>query len=163
MSNFSQLYNPNQSMINQLLRQKDNIDNMLNQYQNIPQQAPIQNIINQTSAIDFEARVLNENEDVNNVLINRRTMFLDRNNKKLYVKEIDGRISEEYEIVIPKDEKDLKIEMLENKLKEMEVKLNEHPEFNRSNDEINQSIANDNGKLKSTTKTDGKSISEQTK
>ena len=37
-------YGPNQGMINQLLRQKDNIDNMISQYSQ-PQQ-PIQNIIN---------------------------------------------------------------------------------------------------------------------
>ena len=47
MANYNSLYNPNQAIINQLLRQKDNIDNILNQY-NQPQ-APVQNIINTIS------------------------------------------------------------------------------------------------------------------
>ena len=31
MANYNNFYNPNQPMINQLMRQKDNIENMLNQ------------------------------------------------------------------------------------------------------------------------------------
>ena len=111
------MYNQNQPIINQLLRQKDNIENLLNQY-NQPQ--PIQNIIN--TGTDFEARILKDDEEVENILINRRTMFLDKKNKKLLVKELDGKISEEYEIVMPLDEKDKRILELENKLKEMEVR-----------------------------------------
>ena len=85
-------YNPNQTMINQLMRQKDNIENMLSQYSQ-PQQ-PIQNIINTGVTTDFEARILKDDEEVENILITRRTMFLDKKNKKLQIKELDGKISE---------------------------------------------------------------------
>lgn len=112
-------YNPN--MINQLMRQKDNIDNLINQYS----QPPVQNIIN--TGTDFEARILKDNEQIENILINKKTMFLDETNKRLIIKEVDGTISKEYEIVIPLDEKDKKILELENKLKEMEEKY-EHTE-----------------------------------
>ena len=151
-------YNPynNQPMINQLMRYKDNIDSMINQM-NTP--APVQNIINTTTGTEFEARILNEDEEVENILINKRTMFLDKNNKKLVIKEVDGKISEEYEIVIPLDEKDKKILELENRLKEMEVKFNEHTEPIRTNDVKQQSNANDDGNVKSSTKTSSKSIS----
>lgn len=154
-------YNPNQNMINQLMRQKDNIESMLNQY-NQPQQ-PIQNIIN-TGGSEFEARILNENEDVANIYINKRTMFLDKTNKKLLIKEINGEISEEYEIIIPLDEKDKKIFELEKKLKEMEEKINvKYAEPIRSNVELDKSNANGDEYVKSTTETNAKSISKSTK
>ena len=106
------MYNPNQQVINQLLRQKDNVENLLNQYS----QPPVQNIIN--TGTDFEAKIIEE-EDVNNILVSKRTMFLDKKNKKVLIKEIDGKISEEYEIIVPLDEKDKKILDLEKRLKEL--------------------------------------------
>ena len=48
------MYN-NQTMINQLMRQKDNIDSLIQQYS---QPIPVQNIIN--TGVDFEARILKE-------------------------------------------------------------------------------------------------------
>ena len=108
---------------------------------------------------DFEARILKDEEEIENILINKRTMFLDKKNKRLVVKEIDGNISEEYEIVVPLDEKDKKIMELEKRLREMEVKMNEHTEPIRTNDEIKQSNADDDTNIKSTTKTSSKSIS----
>ena len=154
-------YNPNQNMINQLMRQKDNIDNLLNQY-NQPQQ-PIQNIINTGSNTEFEARILNENEDVANIYINKRTMFLDKKNKKLMIKEVDGKISEEYEIVIPLDEKDRKILELENRIKEMEGKIeNEYSEPIKPNNGKSKSYANDNEYDDTSTTTNGKKILKST-
>lgn len=153
-------FNPNQNMINQLLRQKDNIENMINQYSQPQAQAPVQNIINTGIPTDFEARILKENEQIENILINKRTMFLDKQNKKLVIKEIDGKISEEYEIVVPLDEKDKKIIELEKKLKEMEEKINvKFTEPNGTNVKFEQSNANDNVSTKSTTKTNSKPIS----
>ena len=153
------MYNPNQTMINQLSRQKDNIENMLNQYQQVP---PIQNIINQ-STTDFEAKILNDNEDVNNILISKRTMFLDRTNKKIYIKEVDGKISEEYDFIIPKDEKDLKIEELENKLKEMEGIVNEYSKHTKSINESIQSERDVDGDVNTTTKPSTKNVSKSAK
>lgn len=155
-------YNSNQPMINQLMRYKDNIDNMISQM-NTTQQAPVQNIINTTLGTEFEARILKDDEDVENVFINKRTMFLDKKNKRLVIKETDGKISEEYEIVIPLDEKDKKILELENRLKEMEGKLDaKYAEPIRSNNEQQQSDADDDGNVKSTTKTNVRAISKST-
>ena len=122
------MYN-NQAMINQLMRQKDNIDNLISQYS---QPSPVQNIIN-TSSLEFEARILKDNEEAENIFVARKTMFLDKKNKKLIIKETDGTISEEYEIVLPLDEKDKKILELEKKIKEMEE--HEHAESNVTDDE----------------------------
>ena len=137
----------NQPMMNQLLRYKDSIDSMINQM-NIPQpQPPVQNIINTTgTATDFEARILNEDEDVNNIFVMKKTMFLDRTNKKLLIKEVDGKISEEYEIVVPLDEKDIKIIELEKRLKDMEEKINvKLSEPIEPNDESKETNANVDG------------------
>lgn len=131
----------NQSMLNQLFRQKDNIENLISQYSQ--PQAPVQNIINTSNSTDFEARILKENEQIENILINKRTMFLDETNKKLTIKELDGTISKEYEIVIPLDAKDKKILELENKLKEMEEKY-EHSKPSSTNNKQQKSISNDN-------------------
>lgn len=109
----------NNQMINQLMRQRDNIDNLIGQYSQ--PQAPIQNFISTNGGTDFEAKVLTNGEDISNIMITKRTLFVDEKNKKVVIKETDGTISKEYEIVVPKDEKDLKIEELEQEI----IKLKE--------------------------------------
>ena len=144
MANYNNFYNPNQGIMNQLLRQKENVENMINQYSQMPSQAPIQNIINQSSNLEFEARILTDGEDISNIGITRKTLFVDEKNKKVAIKELDGTISKEYEIIVPKDEKDLKIEELETRLKEMEVKINECSKPSRTNGKFEQPDANAN-------------------
>ena len=121
----------NQNMLNQLMKQKENIDNMINQYSQ--QQPPVQNIINTIPPTDFEARILKENEDINNVFINKRTMLLDKKNRLLIVKEPNGNIIEQYEIVIPLDEKDKRIMALENEIKELKGMIINDAKPNNSN------------------------------
>lgn len=161
MAGFNNFYNPNQSILNQLMRQKENVENLINQY-NQPQ-APVQNIINTGTSLEFEAKILKDDEEVDNIFINRKTMFLDKKNKRLVIKEIDGKIEEEYEIIIPKDEKDLAIERLQNKLKEMEGKINEYEQHSISNTKQSKSNGYDNEYNDTTTKTNGTSISKKTK
>lgn len=150
MAGFNNFYNPNQSILNQLMRQKENVENLINQY-NQPQ-APVQNIINTGTGLEFEAKILKDDEEVDNIFINKRTMFLDKKNKKLLIKEVDGKISEEYEIVIPLDEKDKHILDLENRLKEMEVYINEHSKPSRTDDVEQKSNAIIDRNVKPTTK-----------
>ena len=113
----------------------------------------------------MEGKILKNNENVNDIIVMNRTMFLDESNKKLYIKEKDGTISKEYEIVIPKTKEELKIEelstnneKLSQKIQELEAKLNE-----QSNAKYNEPIIkNDkpnaipNGNAKPTTKTNTK-------
>ena len=145
-----------QSMLNQLMRQKDNINDLISQY--TQPQAPVQNIINTGS--DFEARILKKDEQVDNILVNKRTMFLDEYNKKLYIKELDGTISKEYEVVIPLDEKDKKIIALENKLREMGVKIDEFTEPISTDNKQQKSLSNVNEQYESNSATNGKTILE---
>ena len=150
--------NPNY-MMNQLMRQRENIDQLLNQYNQ--QTAPVQNIINTGNSVEFEAKELKNNEDVNNILVQRKTLFIDESNKKIYIKELDGTISKEYEIIVPLDEKDKKIQELENKLKNMEVMINNvrYEQPIQSNIECEQSNDDDDELTESKSKKLFKSIS----
>lgn len=157
-------YNSNQGIINQLMRQKDNIDNMINQYQQMPTQAPIQNIINQAPNVEFEARYLKENEDPMDIVIMRKTLFIDEASQKITVKEVDGTISKTYDIVIPLDEKDKKILELENKIKEMEEKINvEYVKPIRTIDGEQEPDEYADGVIESTTATNDKQSTRTTK
>lgn len=115
----TQFYNPTQS-----------IDRQIEELQNIKaryNQPPVTNIINtQPSTNELEARFITNNENVEDILVNKRTVFIDENNKQISIKEINGDISKKYQIIIPKDEKDIKIENLENRIRELEVIINEH-------------------------------------
>ena len=140
------------NIINQLYRQKDNIENMIAQYAN-PQPVPVQNIINTTTSTnDTEIKYLSKNDDVNNIIIMKKTVFIDEYNNKIMIKELDGTISKSYDIIIPKDEKDLKIEELENKIKELEEKINDkYTESTISVDDVKSTSTNVIKPIKSTT------------
>lgn len=132
----------NQNMINQLMKQKDSIDNMINQYS----QPPVQNIINAMPSTEFEARILKDTEDINAIFITKRTMFLDKKNKKIIIKEIDGRVSEEYDIILPLDEKDKRIQALEQELKDLKGMIMNDTRSNNSNaDSTNAAKESSNG------------------
>lgn len=117
------MYN-NQFMLDNLNRQKDRLDEMIKNYQSIPQ-TPINNFINtnQISNNMYELRKLTD--EVENIAVMRDTIFI--NDEKMEIKKLDGTI-EKYSIkkTYPKDKKDEEIERLNNKLKEMEMKLNEY-------------------------------------
>jgi len=140
------------NMINQLYRQKDNIESMLAQYAN-PQPAPVQNIINtSTSTNDIEIKFLNKNDDINNIIIMKRTVFIDEYNNRIMIKELDGTISKSYDIIVPKDEKDLKIEELENKVRELEEKINvQSTKLDVTVDDVKPTTTNVIKPIKSTT------------
>lgn len=145
-------YNYN-GMMNQLYRQKENIDNMINQYANTQATPPVQNIINTSNSSDIDVRFLNPNEDITNIIISKRTLFIDENNAKISLKETNGNISKEYMIIIPKDPKDLKIEELEEKIKGLEEKINgQYAKSSITNTNVETTDASTNKSIKSTTK-----------
>ena len=140
---FNNPYFNQQSNIERINNQIKELENLKGQYQNIPQQ-PIQNIINTNAnqSIEFEARFVNENEEVENIPINRKTAFISPKNGYLKIKEINGDITK-YDLIPPKDEKDLRIEELEKKIKEMEEQKNEHTNINGTVVEVKRSSSND--------------------
>ena len=136
------MYNPID--IQRIDKQIEDLQRIKASYQGMPQQ-PINNIITtatpqQNPTSFFEARFTTENPS--DILVNNKTAFINLKDGKLSIKEVDGEIKE-YFLILPKDEKDLKIENLEMKLREMEMKVNEYTKPNRTIDE--QSKSNEYG------------------
>ena len=118
------VYNPYGNPVDRIDNQIKELENLRKNYQNMPQQQPIQNIINTNGPqMEFEARILNENENPNEILVQRKTMFFEPKKGKLYIKELNGDIKE-YDVVLPKTEEQLKIEELERRLSVYEQSTN---------------------------------------
>ena len=101
---------------------------------------PIQNIINTQMPMNdmFMAQFVKENEKVEDMFINHKTAFIDLTNKELKIKETNGNITT-YGLILPKDEKDEKIELLEKQIQELKGMINnESNGYVSTNNEINQ-------------------------
>ena len=128
------MYN-NQYMIDNLTRQKDRIDEMIRNYQ---QPSPVNNFIstNQTSSKDLiEWRILNENEEVDNLYVQTKTLFI--NDNMMILKGVDGSL-EKWEVkkIYPIDKKDEKINQLEDEIKKLKEVINN--EYAKPNCTINE-------------------------
>ena len=143
------------NIIDNLNRQKDRIDEMIRNYQ---QPTPVNNYINtnQISSKDLvEWRILNENEEVDNLYVANKTLFINENT--MVLKGVDGSL-EKWEIkkTYPVDKKDEKINQLEEEIKKLKEVLNEHTkpisttrECVKSNDNVDEYV---DTKSKTTTK-----------
>ena len=154
------MYN-NQMMLDNLTRQKERIDEMIRSYQNQPQ--PVNNFINtgQTPNKDLiEWRILNENEEVDNLYVSNKTLFI--NDNLMVLKGVDGSL-EKWEVkkIYPKDKKDEKILELESKIKELEMKINEPTKPTISTRECNKSYEYANEYVESKPETNGRFVPEQ--
>lgn len=121
------------------------------------QQQPIQNIINTQMPLNnlFMAQFLKENEKVEEMFVNHKTAFIDLFKKELKIKDIDGTITT-YGLILPKDEKDERIEELEKQIQELKgMIVNEQSNGNVYADNESTEQNGNGGKLnkaKSTTK-----------
>ncbi|MBO7614775.1 MAG: hypothetical protein J6T15_03670 [Bacilli bacterium] len=138
------MYNSSNFMLDRLTKQKEEIDNLIRNYQN---QTPVNNFINTNQAQNtskdlVEWRVLNENEEVDNLYVANKTFFI--NDNKAILKGVDGSLIK-WDVVktYPKDKKDEKILELENKIKELEEKINGPTKSNSTNRESNKPYVND--------------------
>ena len=151
------MYN-NQYMIDNLNRQKDRIDEMIRNYQ---QPQPVNNFIN-TNQIPgkelIEWRILNENEQVDNLYVSNKTLFI--NDSTMILKGVDGSL-EKWEVkkIYPIDKKDQKINSLEEEIRKLKEVINEHSKSTSSNEQCFESNVNVNRNVESKSKTIGKSIS----
>ena len=133
-NNFMNPYNMNRRFNrDRLIRQRDEINYMLNDIDmgmnmdQQPQQSPVNNIINtqqipQNNNSTYIMKVLNDNDEVENIFIDENTIFI--GNDKMQIKKLDGTI-EKYEIkkYYPIDIKDKKIEELTNKLSDKDKQI----------------------------------------
>lgn len=134
------MYNPVD--LQRIDRQIEDLQRMKANYQQMSQPMPINNIINTQNQPVFEAKFTNENPS--DIFVQNKTAFIDLKNGVLTVKEPDGEMKQ-YGIILPKDEKDVKIENLEMKIREMEMRLNEHTEPVKPVTNEQQSNVHDNG------------------
>ena len=154
------MYN-NNFMLDKLVRQKEEIDNLMKAYQN--PQAPINNFINtnQIPSKDMvEWRILNENEEVDNLYVSSKTLFISDN--LMVLKGVDGSL-EKWEIkkIYPIDKKDEKINALEEEIKKLkEMMNNESSKPSSTNGEFEQSDELSDVNVKFKPKATSKSVSE---
>ena len=152
------MYN-NQYMLDNLTRQKERIDEMIRTYK---QPQPVNNFINtnQTPSKDLiEWRILNENEEVDNLYVANKTLFI--NDNLMVLKGVDGSL-EKWEVkkIYPIDKKDQKINDLEEEIKKLkEVINNEHTKSNEPIRKFEQSNVIDDVNVESKPKATSKSIS----
>ena len=135
------MYNT-QPMIENWKRQRDRIDEMIQNYQAMPTNPnPINNFINTNAPSQdnlYEVKKLNEKDEVENIVVFKDTIFI--GDDRLQIKKTDGTI-EKYEItkVYPKDKNDEKIKNLTEKIKELEERLNEYKSVDKPVEIIDQS------------------------
>lgn len=153
------MYGSNQNMIDNLMRQKDRIDEMIRNYQ---QPQPVNNFINANPTINkdmIEWRVLNENEEVDNLYVGNKTLFI--NDHLMVLKGVDGSL-EKWEVkkIYPIDKKDEKINTLEEEIRKLkEIISNEHTKPNEPTREFEQPDGTTNVNAQSKSKTNSKPIS----
>ena len=149
------------NMIENWKRQRDRIDEMIESYQNVPTN-PINNFINtQISNKDLiEWRILNENEEVDNLYVQNKTLFIGDN--LMVLKGVDGKL-EKWEIkkIWPIDKKDIRINELEDEVRKLKEVINEHTKSAESVRECDKSITNDDGDVDRKSKTISESIPKQ--
>ena len=149
-------------MIDRLAKQREEIDNLIRNYQN--PQTPVNNFINtnQTQSKELiEWRILGENEEVDNLYVSNKTLFMGEN--MAILKGVDGSL-EKWEVkkIYPIDKKDEKINALEEEIKKLkEMMNNEHEQSNITARSFKQSNANDDEYVESKPKTSSKSVSKQ--
>lgn len=124
----------NTYMLDSLNRQKDRIDEMIRTYQ---QPQPVNNFINtnQTSNENLiEWRILNENEEVDNLYVANKTVFI--SDSLMVLKGVDGSL-EKWEIkkIYPVDKKDEKINQLEEEIKKLKEMVDNGHKESSSSDE----------------------------
>lgn len=123
--NYYNMYMP-QPNLDRINRQIEDLNQLKQQIQSQPQVAPINNYINtNTPKIEMEAKMLTKGQTVEDVIVQNKTVFIDEDNSKVYIKDIDGTINKEYEIVVPKTPEQLRIEELEKELSEMKRRISD--------------------------------------
>ena len=152
----------NTFMLDRLSKQKEEIENMIRNYQN-PQQ-PVNNFIN-TNQIPhqdlIEWHILKENEEVDNLYVNNKTLFV--GDSMMVLKGVDGSL-EKWEIkkIYPIDKKDEKINALEEEIKKLKEMINnEHAKPTSTTTKRNKSNTNVDGDANRESTTNDETISEQ--
>lgn len=136
----------NTFMLDRLTKQKEEIENMIRNYQN--SQQPVNNFITtgQTPSKDLlEWRVLNENEEVDNLYVSNKTLFV--GDSTMVLKGVDGSLQKwDIRKTYPIDKKDEKINALEDEIKKLKEMIdNGDAKSTSTTSKSIKSDANDDG------------------
>ena len=139
----------NQYMLDNLARRKEQIEDMIRNYQ--------QPISQQTVKDYLELRILNENEEVDNLFVPNKTLFL--GDKNMVLKGVDGSL-QKWDIVktYPIDKKDERINELEQEIIKLKEVVNEYTKSTSTVGQFNKPDGTTNVNAKPEPKTSGKSI-----
>ena len=152
------MYNPNNMYMQDLQAMRDRIDQQMRQVQQQFQPQMQQPAINQTFQLaptsninDLDGKYASSIDEVKNTLTLKNTLFIDKENKNLWIKNADGTIRTfTLSEVIELDEKDKQIMELQKQIEELKgAVLNaKQSDFNN----VVQPIANEQPSNVSTTK-----------
>lgn len=134
--------------LDRLSRQKEELESLIKSYQT---GIPNKNLI--------EWRILNENEEVDNLYVQNKTLFVSDN--FMVLKGVDGKL-EKWEIkkIYPIDKKDAKINELEEEIRKLKEMINnEHSKSNGTIRKCNKSNANVDGDVEPKPEADGELVS----
>lgn len=106
----------NNYMVDNLLRQREKIDDMLKNYQQ-----PM-NVFNVGTQVDFEARMITKDEEPKEIIVQRKTAFICLEKALLTIKETNGDLKE-YQIILPKTPEQIENEELKKRIEELEKEL----------------------------------------
>lgn len=141
------------NIINQANGQLQQLQQMQNPMQ-IPQQ-PTQPSINQTFQLSptnqGSIKYINNEQDLAKEIVTIDTLFVNNQFTNLWLKKVNGEIKKyQLEEIIPIDEKDIKIQELEDKIKEMidiqNKQLDNNNDNNNNNNNNNFTISNSTNK-----------------
>ena len=144
----------NPAMVENWKRQRDKMDEIINSYQNLPT-----NLMSSKDLVEW--RILNEGEEVDNLYVANKTLFI--NDSNMILKGVDGK-TETWDIVktYPIDKKDLKINELEEEIKKLKEMINnEHSKSDEPVGKCDKSDGNDDGYVEPKPKTSSKYVSKQ--
>lgn len=119
--------NPTNMYMQDLQNMRDRIDNQMRQMQQFQQPQMQQPSINQTFQLapnqnlnDLDGKYANNIEEVKNTLTLKNTLFIDKENKNLWIKNADGSIKTfTLTEVVELDEKDKQIIELKKQIEEL--------------------------------------------
>lgn len=156
------MYNPNNMYMQDLQNMRDRIDQQMRQAQQFQQPQMQQPAINQTFQLapnqnlnDLDGKYASSIDEVRNTLTLKNTLFIDKENKNLWIKNTDGTIKT-YTLteVIELDEKDKQILALQKQIEDMKGMILNAKQSDSNN--VVQSITNEQPTNVSTNKSTSK-------
>lgn len=131
-----QFNNIDQNYLKMLDKEEENIKNMRSNYMNRYQQPTSFNQTIQLAPQNNGIKIVNSVDDVQKELAIVDTPFINPDYSTLWIKNAKGEIRTfNIEEVKPKDEKDLIIEKLQTKIKELEGRTIYEPKYNETSNE----------------------------